>query len=88
MGGNVRDISNIIISGALTLAPWSHFSGIRWSSSAGKGFGRILSRITLYPAPGEHITVNISTYDDFLCTTSSRMKVQVSFGWAGLLGCL
>eukprot|EP00117_Sycon_ciliatum_P042959 scpid85731/ scgid31181/ len=76
-GNNVRDLSNVIISGSLILAPWSHFSGIHWSASAGNASGRILSRITLYPAPGEHITVNIRTYDDLLSTTSSRMKVQI-----------
>eukprot|EP00117_Sycon_ciliatum_P032858 scpid13576/ scgid4002/ len=75
---NPKEISNVVIAGPLLLSPWAHYSGITWNDEAMNNTDpTYVSDLTLYPAPGEHLAIDIGTYDDLLTPTKSRLKVQV-----------
>ena len=76
-----RRRTNVLPGGHFLLMPWSHISGLSWQSSShpnGSSAGH-LGEITLYPAPGEELDLDILVLDELLTMTTRHLNVQVRY---------
>eukprot|EP00117_Sycon_ciliatum_P007265 scpid17663/ scgid10447/ len=81
-------ISNVLLGHEHWYLPWVHAIGVGWNEG-GRDIQRLrytarqgpsqtsISQLTLYPSPGEVITLNIDTRDSLLNTLSNSLSLTV-----------
>lgn len=80
-------ITNILLGGRYLYLPWAYAVGVQWSyqDEIRNGVQHndtlpasvALSDLTLYPAPGEELHINITAVDDMLGVQTASLMVKV-----------
>ena len=77
-------VTNAVIGDRLSLSPWSHSIGNSWMDGAPDFEGNVAGRcnklgnITLFPAPGEVMKIDLQALDDGLGTVRATVILSAS----------